>query len=33
MDILSTHGISAVPILGDDDRVVGIMSQADLVER
>jgi CBS domain-containing protein len=31
VDILSTHRVSAVPVVGDDDRVVGIVSQADLL--
>jgi CBS domain-containing protein len=33
VDILSTHRISAVPIVGNDDRVVGIVSQADLLTK
>jgi CBS domain-containing protein len=31
--IMSTHRVSAVPIVGDDDRVVGLVSQADLLPR
>jgi CBS domain-containing protein len=32
-DIMSTRRVSAVPIVGDDDHVVGIVSQADLLEK
>ena len=31
--IMSTHRVSAVPIVGDDDRVVGLVSQADLLPK
>jgi CBS domain-containing protein len=31
--IMSTHNVSAVPIVGDDDRVVGLVSQADLLPK
>jgi CBS domain-containing protein len=33
VDLMSSNRISAVPVLGDDDRVVGIVSQADLLPR
>jgi CBS domain-containing protein len=33
VDIMSTHRVSAVPVVGDDDRVVGIVSQADLLPK
>jgi CBS domain-containing protein len=33
VDLLSTNRVSAVPIVGDDDRVVGIVSQADLLAK
>jgi CBS domain-containing protein len=29
--VMSTHGVSAVPIVDDDNRVVGLVSQADLL--
>jgi CBS domain-containing protein len=32
-DIMSTNRISAVPVVGDDDRVLGIVSQADLLPK
>jgi CBS domain-containing protein len=32
-DILATNRVSAVPIVGDDDRVVGVVSQADLLAK
>jgi CBS-domain-containing membrane protein len=32
-DLMSTNRISAVPVVGDDDRVLGIVSQADLLPR
>ena len=31
--IMSTHRVSAVPVVGDDDRVVGPVSQADLLPK
>ena len=31
--IMSTHNVSAVPIVGDDHRVVGLVSQADLLPK
>jgi len=31
--IMSTHRVSAVPIVGDDDRVVGVVSEADLLPK
>jgi CBS domain-containing protein len=31
--IMSTHRVSAVPIVGDDDRVVGVASEADLLAK
>jgi CBS domain-containing protein len=31
--LMSSNRISAVPVMGDDDRVVGIVSQADLLAR
>ena len=31
--IMSTHRVSAVPIVGDDDRVVGLVSEADLLAK
>jgi len=31
--LLATHRISAVPIVGDDDRVLGVVSAADLLSR
>jgi CBS domain-containing protein len=31
--IMSTHHVSAVPIVGDDNRVVGLVSQADLLPK
>jgi CBS domain-containing protein len=31
--IMSTHRVSAVPIVDDDDRVVGLVSQADLLPK
>ena len=31
--MMSTHRVSAVPIVGDDGRVVGVVSQADLLPR
>ncbi|MEH1130551.1 CBS domain-containing protein [Micromonospora sp. CPCC 206061] len=30
-DLLTTHRISAVPIVGDDDQLVGVVSEADLL--
>jgi CBS domain-containing protein len=33
VDLMSTHRVSAVPIVGDDDRVVGIVSQAGLLAK
>jgi CBS domain-containing protein len=33
VDLMSSNRISAVPVLGDDDRVVGVVSQADLLAR
>jgi CBS domain-containing protein len=33
MTLMSTHRVSAVPIVGDDGRVVGIVSEADLLAR
>ena len=33
VDIMSSHRISAVPIVADDNRVVGVVSQADLVAK
>lgn len=30
--LLATHGISAVPVINDDDQVVGIVSEGDLVQ-
>jgi CBS domain-containing protein len=33
VDIMSTHGVSAVPIVADDNRVVGVVSQADLLTK
>jgi CBS domain-containing protein len=32
-DIMTTNRISAVPVVGDDDRVLGIVSQADLLPK
>ena len=29
--VMSTHRVSAVPIVDDDNRVVGLVSQADLL--
>jgi len=31
--LLATHRISAVPIVGDDDRVLGVVSAADLLSK
>ena len=31
--IMSTYRVSAVPIVGDDDRVVGVVSEADLLPK
>src|SRR5690348_7734041 len=33
VNIMSTHGVSAVPIVADDNRVVGVVSQADLLTK
>jgi CBS domain-containing protein len=33
VDIMSTHRVSAVPIVADDSRVVGVVSEADLVAK
>jgi CBS domain-containing protein len=33
VDIMSTNRVSAVPVVGDDDRVVGIVSHADLLPK
>jgi len=33
VNIMSTHGVSAVPIVADDNRVVGVVSQADLLAK
>jgi CBS domain-containing protein len=33
VDILATHHVSAVPVVVDADRVVGVVSQADLLPR
>jgi CBS domain-containing protein len=33
VDLMSTNRVSAVPVVGDGDRVVGIVSQADLLPR
>ena len=31
--LLSEHGISGVPVVEDDERVVGIVSEGDLLHR
>jgi CBS domain-containing protein len=33
VDLLATHRVSAVPIIGDGDRVVGVVSEADLLAK
>jgi CBS domain-containing protein len=33
VDIMSTHRVSAVPIVGDDRNVLGVVSQADLLAK
>ncbi|HEU5108795.1 MAG TPA: CBS domain-containing protein [Micromonosporaceae bacterium] len=32
-DLLADHGISAVPVVDDEDRVVGVVSEADLLHK
>ncbi|MGW1892527.1 CBS domain-containing protein [Streptomyces sp. NPDC002004] len=31
--LLAVHGISGLPVLGDDDRVIGVISESDLLAR
>ena len=33
VDILAVRGISAVPVVDDDDRVIGVVSEADLLHK
>ncbi|HTJ34690.1 MAG TPA: CBS domain-containing protein [Dactylosporangium sp.] len=32
-DVITEYGVSGVPVVGDDDRVIGVISEADLLPR